>query len=73
MAMSDNSNAIPRLLTVEEVSDLFQLPRSWVYERTRRRGIERLPHLKLGKYLRFEEKAVQEYLDRQRIGARPNA
>ncbi len=71
--MSDNGNGIPRLLTVEEVSDLFQLPRSWVYERTRRRGIERLPHLKLGKYLRFEETAVQEYLDRQRIGARPNA
>ena len=71
--MSDNGNGIPRLLTVEDVSDLFQLPRSWVYERTRRRGIERLPHLKLGKYLRFEEKAVQEYLDRQRIGARPNA
>jgi excisionase family DNA binding protein len=71
--MSDNGNGIPRLLTVEEVSDLFQLPRSWVYERTRRRGIERLPHLKLGKYLRFEETAVQEYLDRQRIGAQPNA
>ena len=66
--MSDNGNAIPRLLTVEEVSALFQLPRSWVYERTRRRGIERLPHLKLGKYLRFEEKAVEEFLERQRRG-----
>ncbi len=71
--MSDNGNGIPRLLTVEQVAEMWQLPRSWIYERTRRRGLEQLPHFKLGKYLRFEEKAVQEYLERQKAGARPNA
>ncbi len=70
--MSDNGNGIPRLLTVEEVSDLFQLPRSWVYERTRRRGIERLPHLKLGKYVRFEEKSVRQFLERRQVGTKPS-
>ncbi len=55
-----------RLWTVEEVADLFQVPSSWVYDRTRRRGQEQLPHLKLGKYLRFEENAVREYLERHR-------
>ncbi len=54
------------LLTAQEVAELLNVPVSWVYERTRRRGAGRLPHLKLGKYLRFEEQAVREFLDRQR-------
>lgn len=61
------------LLTVDEVAALLKVPRSWVYERTRRRGNERLPHVKLGKYLRFDERAVQAYLeDRMRGGDRPS-
>lgn len=68
--MSTNSQ---RLLTAEEVAELLRVPKSWVYERTRRRGLEQLPHLKLGKYLRFEESAVLEFLARQRVGARANA
>ena len=39
------------LLTVREVTSLFQVPVSWVYERTRRKGTDQLPHVKLGKYL----------------------
>jgi excisionase family DNA binding protein len=54
------------LLTAHEVAELLNVPVSWVYERTRRRGAARLPHLKLGKYLRFEEQAVREFLERQR-------
>ncbi len=57
-----------RLLTVGEVAELLRVPRSWVYERTRKRGLERLPHLKLGKYLRFEKGAVREFLEQQREG-----
>jgi excisionase family DNA binding protein len=54
------------LLTAAEVAEFLHVPVSWVYERTRKRGAARLPHLKLGKYLRFEERAVREFLDRQR-------
>ena len=54
------------LLTVHEVALLLKVPVSWVYEHTRKRGAARLSHLKLGKYLRFEERAVREFLDRQR-------
>ncbi len=57
---------LERLLAVEEVAELLHVPASWVYDRTRRRGKEQLPHLKLGKYLRFEEKAVWEFLERLR-------
>ncbi len=66
MAMSDNGNGIPRLLTVEEVSDLFQLPRSWVYERTRKRSANRIPGFRLGKYWRFREADVLAWLEQQK-------
>jgi excisionase family DNA binding protein len=54
------------LLTVREVADLLRVPLSWVYGRTRRRGEGQLPHLKLGKYLRFEERIVKEFIREQR-------
>ena len=56
------------LLTVHEVAELLRVPVSWVYERTRRRGMERLPHLKIGKYLRFRFTEVQTYLETLRRG-----
>ncbi len=54
------------LLTPGEVAQLLKVPISWVYERTRRRGIDRLPHFKLGKYLRFSEREIVAWLERIR-------
>ena len=54
-----------RLLTVQEVANL-RVPISWVYERTRRGGSDQLPHVKLGKYVRFEEGAVIDFIRKQR-------
>lgn len=71
MSMLDQASG--RLLTVEDVAELLQVPKSWVYERTRRRGLEQLPHLKVGKYLRFEECTVREFLERLKVGAPTNA
>ncbi len=67
---NDGSNGTGRLLTAEQVGELLNVPKSWVYERTRRRGLERLPHLRLGKYVRFEEGAVREFLERQKVSVR---
>jgi excisionase family DNA binding protein len=53
------------LMTVSEIATFLKVPVSWVYERTRRRGIERLPHVKLGKYLRFSMPEVKEWLRNQ--------
>ena len=58
--------AVDELLTVNDVAQWLKVPPSWVYERTRRRGADRLPFIRLGKYLRFEETAVKRYLERQR-------
>ena len=55
------------LLTVHEVAEFLRVPVSWVYERTRRRGIERLPHMKIGKYLRFRLREVELYVEGLRI------
>lgn len=61
--MPDLSSEAEPLLTVSEVAALLRVPVSWVYERTRRRGQERLPHLKMGKYLRFRSVEIQQYLE----------
>jgi excisionase family DNA binding protein len=39
-------------LTIDEAAALIRVPKSWLYERTRTNTI---PHLKLGKYLRFDQ------------------
>ena len=57
-----------RLLTVEEVAGLLNVPVSWVYERTRQRGLNRLPGFRLGKYWRFREAEVFAWLERQHAG-----
>jgi excisionase family DNA binding protein len=42
-------------LTIDEAVALIRVPKSWLYERTRTNTI---PHLKLGKYLRFDRDEV---------------
>jgi len=54
------------LLNVEEVAELLQVPVSWVYERTRRRGRDRLPGFRLGKYWRFDESEIRAWIGLQR-------
>ncbi len=54
-----------QLLTVEEVARLLHVPVSWVYGRTRKRSLERLPGYRLGKYWRFREKEVLAWVESQ--------
>jgi excisionase family DNA binding protein len=52
------------LLTVDDVAALLKVSRSWVYEHTRARGprTDRLPFVKIGKYVRFQSRAVADFL-----------
>jgi excisionase family DNA binding protein len=52
------------LITVNEVAAALRVPPSWVYERVRKRGKDRMPHLKVGKYLRFRLSEVRIWVDR---------
>jgi len=66
MQTIDEREIMKELLTIREVSQSLKVPVSWVYERTRRRGSERMPHIKLGKYLRFELDTVRTWLETMR-------
>jgi len=50
------------LLTVQEVAAILRVPVSWVYEHVRPECGDRLPHLKVGKYLRFSQADILNYL-----------
>ena len=56
------------LLTIAEIAATMKVPVSWVYERTRRRGSEQIPHYKLGKYLRFDLTEVCGWLSTMQRG-----
>jgi excisionase family DNA binding protein len=53
------------ILTPEELAERLKLPVSWIYEHCRERALNRLPGFKLGKYWRFRESDVREWLERQ--------
>jgi excisionase family DNA binding protein len=62
MDFSEQSQFSDQLLTPPELAKALKVPVSWVYERTRRRGKHSLPHLKIGKYLRFDSAEVKNWL-----------
>jgi excisionase family DNA binding protein len=68
-AAGDPGNLVDELLTVDDVAALLKVSRSWVYDRTRARhaaSAARLPHIKIGKYVRFDRRAIHAYLERCR-------
>jgi len=49
----------PRLLTADEVADMLRVDKSWVYAATRS---NRIPHIRLGRYVRFSESSIIEWM-----------
>ena len=58
----ENSLTLDELLTLQELAERLKVRKSWVYSRTRETGPGSLPRIRCGKYLRFEEKAVTQWL-----------
>jgi excisionase family DNA binding protein len=59
---------LDELLTIEDVAALLRVSKSWIYDHTRKRGTPRsgqLPFIKIGKYVRFEPRAIREFLARR--------
>jgi excisionase family DNA binding protein len=54
------------LLTVHDAARLLNVSVSWVYEHTRDTCDDRLPVVKLGKYLRFDHRDLRAYIDAKR-------
>lgn len=57
-----------RLLTVQELADVLSVPVTWIYDRTRAGCTDRIPHYRVGKYLRFAEDEVVDYLRIKCVG-----
>ena len=54
-----------RLLTAKEVGELLQVNPSWVLDAARRSAI---PHIRLGRYVRFRRLDIEAWLLDQRRG-----
>ena len=64
----DDDADLQELLTVEEVAALLKVSKSWVYGHTRSRGTprsERLPYIKVGKYVRFDARALRAFIQKK--------
>ena len=48
------------LITVTELAKRLNVPVSWIYRRTRL-GQEAIPHVKMGKYVRFDWEEVMKF------------
>jgi excisionase family DNA binding protein len=47
------------LISIKEMASKLYVPVSWLYSRTRTKEI---PHYKIGKYVRFDETEVMEWI-----------
>lgn len=47
------------LLTADEVAELLQVTKAWVYAQTR---AQRIPHVPLGRYVRYRRSAVLQWV-----------
>jgi excisionase family DNA binding protein len=57
------------LLTVHDAACLLNVSVSWVYEHSRDDAQDRLPFVKLGKYIRFDRADLRAYIDAKRRSA----
>jgi len=59
-----------QLLTVQDAARFLNVSVSWIYEHTRDGAEDRLPFVKLGKYLRFDRGDLRAYVDAKRATSR---
>jgi excisionase family DNA binding protein len=67
--MSGSQPRGERLLSAAEVADLLAVPVTWVREATR---AGQLPHVRLGRYARYERDQVLGWVRQQRSGRAQN-
>lgn len=58
-ASPENTKPIPKLLDADQACELTGVPASWFLEAARQ---DRIPHLKMGKYVRFKMSDVYDAL-----------
>ena len=58
---------LEQLLTPEEAAGMLRVKVSWIYQRTRRRNLDHIPFVKVGRYIRFREVDLLNYIDRRTV------
>jgi excisionase family DNA binding protein len=62
---------VSRLLDADQVAEMLGVPKSWVYEQSRK-GL--IPTVELGRYRRFRREAIEEWIaERENGGANGEA
>lgn len=67
MDVVERPNEDEPLLTAAEVASLMRVTTAWVYAESRRNA---LPHVRLGRYVRFRRSAIERWLDDVQQGPR---
>lgn len=67
-AAATSNGSARALLTVEQVAGLLQVRTAWVYAQCR---AERIPHVRLGRYVRFRRDAIEHWLANIEAGTDP--
>ena len=57
-----------RLVDVRELAQMLHVPVSWLYERTR---LDKIPCVRLGKYLRFNPEEVMAFFRANKVNGNP--
>lgn len=58
-----------KLLEAEDVAEMLGMSKDWIYGEVR---ADRIPHVRLGRYVRFREEAIEDWIrscERGKIGA----
>ena len=71
--MTDADGDFADLLTVQETARFLKVSVSWIYEHVRPDAEDRLPVVKLGKYLRFDRRDLLAYINAKRATSRRQA
>jgi excisionase family DNA binding protein len=58
------------LLTAAEVAAWLRVTPAWVYAETRR---DRIPHVRLGRYVRYRRETIERWMERIETASSPGA
>lgn len=56
-----DQSGVPRLVNIQEMARILGVNVNWLYQRTRL-GSSAIPFIRVGRYVRFDPKAVLEFL-----------
>ena len=66
--MNDTNTTTTVIIDSNELARRWNLPATWIREQTRSRALDPIPHLRMGRYVRFEYGSpdLAKWLERRR-------